>query len=284
MKMEFTELVAPTRVTCPAAHEDTISGPRGYIVTHLPDRIVGNRNFAAVYCGAAADTKPPGTLSDILKDGTRLVNRRWSELSAIYRIWQDGPRSDIVGFSHYRRFLSFDKDHRAPIIQISRNDLEASEALLWDAEAINKVSRDYYIVPKPEPLRRTIIEHYTRYHSIHHYELAAKIAIQRFPDIAPQFELHKKENALYSNNLFFLPWSDFCELCEFWFSILHTFCEEISWPLGNHYQDRDVAFLSERLFDAWIRAKQSAGVHLDERSKLFIRDWRNPSRQVVEPQ
>src|SRR5262249_25518684 len=92
------------------ASREKVSGPRLYVVNHLPgrgtDHVVG---LTQIYAGPAAASAGPLELTDIMPDGRTLENRRWSGLSAIYKIWQDGPRSDIVGFCHYRRYFYFGK-------------------------------------------------------------------------------------------------------------------------------------------------------------------------------
>ena len=56
-----------------------------------------------IFAGAAADLAASGALTDITEREARLPNERWSELSAYYKIWREGPRSEAVGFSSYRR-------------------------------------------------------------------------------------------------------------------------------------------------------------------------------------
>ncbi len=77
------------------------------MVCHQPDRVEELAGLTPILVGEADASRNYAGLTDLLRDGSLLLNRRWSELSAIYKIWQDSPRCDAVGFYHYRRFLNF---------------------------------------------------------------------------------------------------------------------------------------------------------------------------------
>jgi hypothetical protein len=270
-KIEVTELAAPLAVSPPRHYVEKIAGACAYVVTHHDSPPPIERpEFTVVYCGNAAAGRPTGSLSDILRNGTRLINRRWSELSAMYRIWQDGPQSDVVGFSHYRRYLSFSPNHTETVVALTGDDLRAVQDACYDEQLLKKVSRTYCIVSKPQWLGISVREQYGRHCYISDYELTRKVAVERYPHLTSEFDEQLERKDLYACNLFYLCWADFDDLCRFWFSVLGEFCSHIDWPRGDSYQDRDVAFLAERLFDVWIRTKQKAGLQLDERTALFV--------------
>jgi hypothetical protein len=53
----------------------------------------------------------------------------------------------------------------------------------------------------------------------------------------------------------------FDELCEFWFDVLKKFEAAHPEPVAsNEMQSRDIAFLSERVFDIWVKKKIAEGV------------------------
>ncbi|PPQ39237.1 DUF4422 domain-containing protein [Rhodopila globiformis] len=269
-KIEVTELAAPLVVSPPCRYEDGVAGARGYVVTHLNCKPIERPEFTTVYCGSAAAGRPTGAISDILRDGTRLINRRWSELSAMYRIWQDGPRSDVVGFNHYRRYLSFSLDHDEPMVTIARDDIRVVENACYDSEVISRVGQNYCIVAKPQRLGGRVPDTYASWHIGSDYELMRRLAVERYPHLAAEFDQQLVRDDMYACNLFFLCWADFDDLCKVWFSVLGDFCSEVKWPRGDLYQNRDVAFLSEGLFDVWVRTKQKAGLELDERTTILI--------------
>ena len=89
--------------------------------------------------------------------------------------------------------------------------------------------------------------------------------------VLPEIEQQKTNKFMYANNIFLTSWKQFDEMCQSWFSVLRTVASLLDWPRGlGEYQDRDIAFLSERFFDAWLRYKQRIGVTIVERPILFI--------------
>ena len=58
---------------------------------------------------------------------------------------------------------------------------------------------------------------------------------------------------LYTSNIFITHSQIFDDICKIWFDILEK-CSLVN-DVGNrsHYQTRDIAFLSERVFDILIR-------------------------------
>ena len=268
--IEITELVAPVVVSPPGRYVEKIPGARGYVVTHYDSSPIQRPELTIIYCGGAAAVRPTGSLSDILTNGTRLINRRWSELSAMYRIWQDGPQSDVVGFAQYRRYLSFNPSHTEPLMTLTVDDLQVVQDACYDEHVIKKVSQTYCVVPKSRRFTIPVADLYRHCHYMADYEITRKVAVGWYPHIAAEFDQQLVRKDLYACNLFYLCWADFDDLCRFWFSVLGEFCSQIKWPRGDSYQDRDVSFLAERLFDVWIRARQKAGLQLDERTTLLV--------------
>ncbi len=255
----------------PAA-QAAIPDSRIYVVTHVDHPIDPVPGLVPIYAGPAAANAPAGALTDVRQDGTALDNARWSELSAIHRIWQDGPRAGRVGFCHYRRYFNFGHpDHRADISEIDRRELQAVRAFTFDAAQIAAVGPSLAIVARPQQLDRPVPDHYRESHIFADYEKLLSLCAEKFPDIAKHMAAQHDRELLYACNLFVLSWPDFDALCAFWFALLEDFAATTPWPRGQGaYQDRDVAFLSERLFDAWIRHRQANGLALLELPIFFV--------------
>jgi hypothetical protein len=58
---------------------------------------------------------------------------------------------------------------------------------------------------------------------------------------------------LYTSNIFITNSKIFYDICEVWFDILEKCSIDISVDNRTSYQKRDIAFLSERVFDIIIR-------------------------------
>jgi hypothetical protein len=253
----------------PGAYTQKVVGPRLYVVNHLPDRLLGHFDSATQICvGPAAALAPPGELTDILCQGQTLENRRWSELSAIYKIWQEGPQSDIVGFCHYRRYFYFGDE------AVSGNEMHVERSQLaslgFDRNRLLTVNERTAIVPMETRVPGSVYAQYGLIHNSLDYLDIFKLALLNYPEITKYIVAQFESDKLYTCNMFVLSWRDFDELCRFWFTILGKFCDAVPWPRGDSYQDRDVGFLAERLFDAWIRFKRDSGHTLIELPMLLV--------------
>lgn len=223
--------------------------------------------------GAAADGAATGEPSDRLADGSRLLNSRWSELSGIYRIWMEGPRSDVVGFCHYRRFFDFgDPAHGLPISVIHRRDVAAmrSRFLAGDIHARCMAER-LAIVPHEFAFERSPFHQYADIHTADDLCLLVSLISKRQPHLLPYARNLFSGNALYPCNMFIMSWPLFEELCPVWFGILREFEALVPPGRASAYQNRDISFLAERLFDVWLRhAVDQRGVRLELRPTFFV--------------
>jgi len=140
-----------------------------YVVSHLEGReeeIVGHH---WVYAGAAGRKRQASHLTDVCAAGDTLEDTRWSELSAIYKIWKEGPRTDVIGFCHYRRFFCFDKKSPSEaVITIDRHRLAAEIPMDWQ-KILEQVGPEKSIVPIEFDLGSSILSHYKKCHHLEDY-------------------------------------------------------------------------------------------------------------------
>ncbi|NVN89349.1 MAG: DUF4422 domain-containing protein [Desulfuromonadales bacterium] len=213
-----------------------------------------------IYVGSAAEQKGLHCLTDRLKNSSSLLNTRWSELSAIYRIWKEGPHSDIVGFTHYRRLFNFNQ--QADIVQdtvISLNTLgENHQKDIYDHDYICSLIHNGISVAKPYKLNETIWEQYCNIHNTGDWCWVLSKISKEHPHLMPYALEQFEASSLYAYNMFITNWVKFDELCSLWFDILLKFESKVPPVRSNSYQNRDISFMAERIFDIWIRYKGSS--------------------------
>jgi hypothetical protein len=223
-----------------ACHDNSLVGDFGRVIPLLT--------------GPAAEEAAPGSLTDILNDGNCLLNSRWSELSGIYRIWRDGPQMAVVGFSHYRRLFDFSGEAVSGYQRtISRTELEARKAHLFDESLVARCRSNVVILPRPFQLINTPWNQYSYDHNASDLCLIVSLISERAPDLLPYLGNLMTGRSLYAFNMFIMNWQLFDDLCQTWFDILFEFERRTPPHRANAYQNRDISFLSERIFDAWIR-------------------------------
>ena len=213
-----------------------------------------------IFAGPAADEAPANALTDILPNGERLLNSRWSELSAMYRVWREGPVAEAVGFCHYRRYLNFGSSTLAPReVNIRKSNLRASISVRPDDASLAAL-RDGAILTAPPIVFPFPV--WIQYNLFHHPDDWCRILgmlSRRYPHLIASALAHFESKELYANNLFVMRWDCFDELCRLWFDVLREFEALVPASRGSSYQNRDVSFLAERVFDIWLRYRISQG-------------------------
>lgn len=225
-----------------------------------------------VYSGSAAYTATDGELTDILSDSTSLNNNRWSELSAIYKIWKEGERSDVIGFCHYRRLFNFGKNGVLENIKVAYSELPDDFTLNISNKDMSKklAGNESIVVAKPVQLNENIFSQYCYYHNTNDLLWVINKIVDKHQHLVDCVLEQLLDSSLTAYNMFVMSWEHFDELCTLWFDILLDF--EKSYPLlrSNDYQNRDVGFLAERILDVWIRYKKSQKINIVETPIYFV--------------
>ena len=273
------------RRRCKGAEEDLLplpAAPDGeptsalYAVVHdvsLMDDIAPIRYICS---GDAATAEIPTLDPPPLVDNGHLPNRRWSELSAMYTVWKDGPVTDVVGFCHYRRFFDFRPDAGdGRETTIARPAISRVKPGSSFEELVPRVASGTIVVGRPVDLGASVFDNYCRYHNANDYLQLLAIVTESHSELLPFFVDDLAATELYCNNMFVMPWHLFDRLCSTWFPVLEEFCARADASRAQDYQNRDVSFLSERLFNAWIKYVHAQGVEIDERPIFFVDGERN---------
>jgi hypothetical protein len=241
-----------------------------YSVFHVNYPVDWLGRVTPIFVGAAAVNRGDA-LTDRSISATPLLNERWSELSAIYRIWKDGPKSEIVGFEHYRRlFLFKEQTTENREIFIKMEELVNYSEYLWNYKEICLVDAGTIILPKPFDAKMSVFDHYCLNHCTDDWCRILNIINENYPELLPFVAEQFDDSFFYANNLFISTWGFFSNLCSVWFDILQRFTDAVPIRQGMIYQNRDVSFLAERVFDIWIRYCRSRGLKIIHNPIVFV--------------
>lgn len=236
--------------------------------------VVGHKNFnikeqfnsalyKKIYVGTKADQlKTINDFSDNVGDNIADKNSSYCELTAIYWIWKNCTE-DIVGIFHYRRFLMANNNSVKPITE----------------EYIKKLLSNYdLIVPEKEKfyLRKdfrfdTVYSQYQKCHEIKPLIVAREVLENNYPDYLESFDKIMNQHSYFGRNMMICNKSTFDQYCEWLFDVLAMVEEKIDYTQYDAYNQRVFGFLSERLFNVWIkknkRKTKSLKVSTIDRSK-----------------
>ena len=266
-------LVSPASPPCVAKKEASV---RIYSFFHRKPAPLCFPGLTQVACGLRAEFSPDSGedfMDDLPASSPRLDNRRWSELSGIYRLWKEQELPSVVGLSHYRRFLL---PHLAGGEHVSTKDLNAFKRYIDQIDlsfVFRRCNIDRVIyVPKPLSFDVSIYKQYVNCCNEVDLATALEITIELYPEVLPFVPCFLRSKNLYAWNICILRKEYFNELYGFVFNILLAF--EKARP-GLHYlpyQARDISFLAERLCHLWFEfARATKPVQLVECPIVFYR-------------
>ncbi|WP_028603309.1 DUF4422 domain-containing protein [Ottowia thiooxydans] len=274
-----------------AALEQTVEPGIGmYAVYHRRLPLAPDTGITPIYVGEAASQAIAGERTEA-RDNMR-DNSRWCELSGMDEIWRNGPRTEFVGFCHYRRMFEFSQAGaeaaqassafsqdglHAGTPQSGKADMHQARSTLVSYDAyLSRASgtasqhalvhlrehADAIITAAPLDINVNVWDQYATVHNANDLCDVTNLITHRYPHLSPFLAESFGAGAFYANNLFITRWEHFDELCTIWFDVLAAFEEKVPTRTEVRYQKRDIAFLAERIFDVWVRYRVAQGTRL----------------------
>jgi hypothetical protein len=246
-----------------------------FAVGHRVDRMPAIPGVRRILAGARPVRPGPEILSDDRGDSIAQRNPDFSEMTAIYWVWKNRTDLDAVGFCHYRRYFDFRDSTRhssRKTLLRTPEEVRTHASSFVDRSVMAQVLDDgAIVVTRTTEEGAANAEQYMTAHLPEHYLAMVNYILARHPRQAPQVVAHVRDSGFYGNNMFLMRWADFDRLCAFWFDCLLSLDREIgSKPIG--YQRRVLAFLSERIFDIYVRWLRDSGRRVLEYPLFFLEE------------
>ena len=192
-----------------------------------------------------------GYQGDNQGDNISLKNSNYCELTGLYWAWKN-LNCEIIGLSHYRRYFTNKNKLQIFMNKENKMDLILNEdeikAILNKVDIIVPKKRNYYI--------ETIYSHYKNAHHIKDLDETRNIIEELCPDYVDSFDKVMEGKTLHLYNMFVMKKELFDEYCEWMFSILFELEKRVDISEYDAYQSRIFGFISERLFNVWLRSRK----------------------------
>jgi len=248
-----------------------------FAVGHRLDRMPEIPGIRRILAGTVGE-KPPaesGVLRDDVGDSISHRNPDLSEMTAIYWVWKNVTGLDAVGFCHYRRYFDFHngmlRTARETRLCAPRDVADNLFAFVPRSGVAECLDKGAIIVARPFEEGIENAEQYMSAHAPDDYLSMVNYVFAHHPHLTQQLVAHIRDKKFYGNNMFIMRWSDFDGLCQFWFDcLLNLDVHFVRKP--PRYQRRALAFLSERLFDTYIRWLHDSGRRIVEYPIFFLGD------------
>lgn len=240
--------------------------------------------FVPIQAGKNISLNQFDVLGDNTGDNISDLNPVYAEMTAMYWVWKNAPKSDYVGFFHYRRYLDFSG---RPVI--SNSDFSFSDfgpltmrRYGWSDEKIRSYVDKYDIIAPPldkigNPQDNyksscSIYEQYLCYHVGRDIDLMIEEAKKRSSNSDDIEEAFQRHFATF-NHVYVMKWELFEEYMTWAFGILEAVRPKIALtePIyaKGQVQSRAMGYLGERLFNAFLTIKEKQGIKVAHVSRVF---------------
>lgn len=209
-----------------------------YIATHKKVDVPDLSGYTLIQVGAA-NNKRFCKLTDDIGDNISKKNPNYSELTALYWMWKNAS-DDIVGLVHYRRFFFYNRTTKFHLLQ---------------SEEAEKILKKYdLIVPKKTVMFRNNVEsNYADKHHLKDLMKCREIIKQNHPQYLDAFDDVLSSHSYYAYNMFISSKKVFDNYAKWLFNILFEVESQTDISKYDQYNKRIYGFLSERLFNVWIK-------------------------------
>ena len=182
--------------------------------------------------------------TDNTGDNISRKNGDYCELTGLYWMWKNSD-SDIVGLCHYRRYFS-------TVTGKVKNFMSGKVEDIYTEDKIKKYMSKYDIIMHNRTyIKSNVYQQYADNHDVVYMERIRQIIERQCPEYISSFEQVMSGKSLHFLNMFITRKEMMDSYCEWLFGIL-TELENINWQ-EDRTCPRLYGFLSERLFDVWVR-------------------------------
>ena len=207
-------------------------------------------------------------------------------MTAMYWAWKNAPRTDYIGFFHYRRLFNFGAPLAPDAHWSERNFFDFKPETIkrfgWDYDTIlQTIDGTDIVLPYIEDVQRppewkepgTLYEHYRNCHISRDINLTMKVIKDLYPEDAVLTENVMHSTRGYFCHMFIMKWDVFQEYMKWVFDITMTVTNQIDLTAPiykfNPHERRVSGFLGERIINIFIEKKRHQGAKIMEMERLF---------------
>lgn len=227
-------------------------------ITHGDHPYCTKNGFLPIAAGACRND----ILNDACgEDNISHKNRYYGDLTSIYWAWKNLREIDIIGTSHYRRYIS--DIAYLPEVEYSV-DWESFNSYHYKTNNFKRLLKKYdFIMVRTLCLEETIGQQYIACHPYpENLKIVDDVLSEIYPDYTIYWRQYLESNNLQYGFLFMTKWVHFDGLCSWLFPILEAVEARIDCSKYEGYQSRVIAYLYERLVPVYIYKNNLSIFHM----------------------
>ena len=227
-------------------------------ITHGDHPCCTKNGFLPIAAGACRND----ILNDACgEDNISHKNRYYGDLTSIYWAWKNLKGVDIIGTSHYRRYI-------ADIFYLSKQQYDVTWKSFteynYSVDVFKFILKKYdFIMIKPLSINQTVGEQYINCHPFpENLKVVEEVLLELSPTYLKYWKEYINSNQLQFGFLFVTKWQHFNDLCSWLFPILEEVEHRIDVSQYQGYQSRVIAYLYERLVPIFIYKNSLSIFHM----------------------
>lgn len=215
--------------------------------------------FLPIQVGRADALQKLDMTGDDTGDNISKKNSFYAEVTALYWAWKNLKDVDLIGLCHYRRFFDFHKQipQYLPSMDVALSNLSSFDVNI-PTRIMDLCYKGGIVVAKPTIYPFNLMTAYCIGHISDDFRTLESIIKKNQPThvVETFYEVMYNNNKFIPCNMFIMKKEDFDNYCEWLFPILFEMEENIEFTHYNEYQSRVLGFMSERLFNVWLKSNQ----------------------------
>jgi len=255
-----------------------------YTSHHKPSAFLGASCIVPLHVGKANSLNDITCSGDDTNDNISYKNPFYCELTAQYWVWKNQPKTDYVGFMHYRRHLNFSEkqDYLEDEWGVVNDDVISQayeEKFGLNDRSIQACLQDVdIVVPKKWDVRaagsKNNFDHYkvSPYLHIEDYQTAIGCLLKLYPEYAEAVDEFNNASDGYYTNMFVMRYDIFDAYSNWLFSVLNDLENQIAFHGYNSQEKRVIGHLAERLFNIYLIYQQKkCSYHIKSLQRTFVK-------------
>lgn len=222
--------------------------------------------------GARLNPAVEGAIPDIgAKGDISTKNHTYCELTVLYFMWKN-LFAEYYGLCHYRRFFCFDESvSENYLAKRTLKDRQLQRYFKSEMEAIRRIRDCDVLIPRPEDMGMTVLEHYSaaKGHWKEDLKLFVEVLLALHPELTQAAEEYLSQNKSYFCNMFIMSSDYFQEYCRLLFSSLEEFDRRKA-AAGESIAARTDGYLGERFLGIYITFLRKKDCRIVETARIDL--------------
>lgn len=268
-----------------------------YVCHHKSAITFADASFRPIHVGRAISGESLEMPGDDTGDNISPKNPSFCELTAIYWAWKNDLTAEWVGLMHYRRFMAVVPSglpqNAAGLVTLENLAPASIEGFGLTHKAVQELllrnpSVNAFL-PQKWSVRdvgsKNLRSHYkwADFHNEKDLNITREVIDELFPEHTRIFDQIMNEHSGYFTNIFLLRRDIFNQYCEWLFKILFEVEKRIDISSYSVQSARVFGYLSERLFNVFLRTLPKGVLVPLELERIFIANPDLPPKDYTPP-